>query len=125
MTIIEKSWGYERILEQNEHYVVKLLHLNPNSRTSLQYHKKKHETLILISGISYLTHSRYAPLNWMMWNDGGIQEPNYLMITGEPVVLGPTMYHRLGTDESSADLIEISTPELDDVVRLEDDYGRA
>ena len=108
MTIIEKPWGYERILEQNEHYVVKLLHLDPRSRTSLQYHKKKHETLILTSGMAYLTRD-------------GLQEP---MLIGEPVVLAPTMHHRFGTGELAADLIEVSTPELDDVVRLEDDYGR-
>ncbi len=105
-----KPWGGELLLSRNDVYVVKVLHLNAGCRTSLQYHRVKHETMIPGSGNVILeTHL------------DGVVETRALMHAHEVL---PGTVHRLITVEG-AEIIEISSPELDDVVRLEDDYGRA
>ena len=104
---IEKPWGYEEILEQNEHYVVKLLFMRRDARCSLQYHEEKHETIYVLSG-NLLVRKGDVSLECQ---------------TGDYVVIPPGTVHRMrGLTDSS--YLETSTPQLDDVVRLEDAYGR-
>jgi mannose-6-phosphate isomerase len=104
---IQKPWGYEIWLAENEKYAGKILHINKGSRFSLQYHKIKHETLYLYSGLCNIT----------------INNTTSLMNAGDCQEIKPGTVHRVEAINES-ELFEISTPELDDLVRLEDDYGR-
>lgn len=112
MQTIEKPWGKEEVLEINEKYMVKRLTMWKDHRCSLQLHKVKRETIYVLSGrlriISgplkdHLTSRVYSP--------------------GEFVTLLPGLIHRMEAEEDSV-YLEASTPEMDDVVRLSDDYNR-
>ncbi len=104
-----KPWGGETLLRRTDTYVVKVLHLNSGCRTSLQYHRAKHETMFPASGnVALETHCN------------GIVT-THALIQAEAVA--PGTIHRL-VALSDAEVVEVSSPELDDVVRLEDDYGR-
>ena len=108
MVIDYRPWGHEVILEKNDKYVVKTLNLNASSRLSLQYHNTKHETMFCVSGMGFLL------LN-------GVE---HLMFPGKSITILPGEVHRLYTKDHTLQVLECSTTELDDVVRLEDDYGR-
>jgi mannose-6-phosphate isomerase len=105
-----KPWGGETVLAQTTAYVVKILHLNAGCRTSLQYHRVKRETMIPGSGSAILE-----------LHVNGVVET--LDLT-QPFEVLPGTVHRLVAMEDS-EIVEVSSLELDDVVRLEDDYGRA
>lgn len=110
MEVVEKPWGHEKILVKEYSYVVKEIYVKPGHRLSKQYHKKKIETMILIDGMATLE------LN------GEIIEMNGM----RPVLIRPGATHRLcAGDWFGCTVVEVSSPELDDVIRLEDDYGRA
>jgi|TARA_Y100000593_G_scaffold92301_1_gene183452 quercetin dioxygenase-like cupin family protein len=109
MKKIEKPWGYEIIWADTANYVAKVLHIHAGHRLSKQYHQIKEETVYVTSGILY----NYD-------GEGKIQKIN----PGEVFHVSPHQIHRFGANESSVTLIEVSTPYLDDVVRIEDDYGR-
>ncbi len=104
---IEKPWGYELWWAVTEKYVGKLIHVNQGHSLSLQYHVKKHESMYLISGEAEIL----------------LDGETRTFHPGEAIVIPPPMKHRL-TAMTDIDVIEVSTPELDDVVRLEDRYGR-
>jgi len=106
---IEKPWGHEIIWAHTDNYLGKMIHINAGHRLSKQYHEVKEETVYVIKGILY----NYE-------NDGTITKVtpgNYLHISAGQI-------HRFGANESSVDIIEVSTSHPDDVVRLEDDYNR-
>jgi len=108
---IEKPWGYEEILEKNDKYVVKKLFVKAGRKLSYQYHNDKLETMFLLSGDAILILD-------------GIR---YIMHPWEPITIEPHIKHRLDSVESNREdacILEVSTIELDDVVRIEDDYGR-
>lgn len=107
MQRVDKPWGYEIWWAVTDRYVGKLIHVNQGHSLSLQYHVKKHESMYLISGEAE------------MLIDG---EPRAFH-PGEAIVIPPPTQHRL-TAVTDVDVMEVSTPELDDVVRLEDRYGR-
>jgi mannose-6-phosphate isomerase len=108
---VEKPWGYELHWARTDRYVGKLLHVTAGHALSLQYHNVKDETIYLHSG-----RLRFE-----------IQEGDTIvardMLPGEAVHIMPKTIHRMTAVEDS-DIFEVSTPELDDVVRLEDRYGR-
>tara|TARA_R100001126_G_C4885164_1_gene181808 strand:+ start:2846 stop:3172 length:327 start_codon:yes stop_codon:yes gene_type:complete len=106
---IDKPWGYEIIWANTESYVGKLLHINAGHRLSKQYHKIKEETVYVIQGTLY----NYD-------NDNNITK----IYPGNSFHVTPGQIHRFGANESSVEIIEVSTPHLDDVVRIEDDYNR-
>lgn len=109
MEVIRKPWGHERILELNEHYCMKLLWVNPNERLSLQFHKVKHETMFVLSGYGRMT----------------VGNRTVAMRPDDVFVIPPHTIHRIQAWSGEPLLvIETSTPELDDVVRLADDHGR-
>ena len=112
MKRIDKPWGFEEIIEQNGNYVLKKLKMNAGHRCSIQYHERKRETVYLLSG----TLKIYIgdTVNNL---DTIIMEPN------DTFTIGPYKVHRMEAIKDSV-YLEASTPELDDVVRLEDDYGR-
>jgi mannose-6-phosphate isomerase len=109
---VPKPWGYELIFGKTDRYVGKILHVNKGESLSLQYHEMKEETLFVVSGELRLTievegDRREIPLR-----------------QGEAFHIPPRMIHRM-LAVIDTDVAEVSTPELDDVVRLEDRYGRA
>ena len=108
---VEKPWGYELHWAKTDRYVGKLIHVNAGHALSLQYHNIKDETIYLHSGLLLFE----------------IQEGGTLvkreMRPGERVHITAKTIHRMTAIEDS-DIFEVSTPELQDVVRLEDRYGR-
>ncbi len=108
---IDKPWGYELIWARASRYVGKILHVNQGESLSLQYHEKKEETLYLIRGLVQLT----------LRSDS--EEKIVEMREGQSFHIPPRLIHRMKALEDS-DIAEVSTTELDDVVRLEDRYGR-
>mgnify|MGYP003150469497 CR=1 FL=1 len=107
MKIVDKPWGREEWLVLNDHYCLKRLYVNKGEKLSLQYHEIKHETMILESG------------------DCMLQKDNYhrVMRIGDPITIEPKSIHRIQAIEDTI-ILEVSTPEVDDIVRLEDNYGR-
>ena len=110
MENIEKPWGYEVIWAKTDKYVAKFLHINPHSRMSLQFHKEKEETIYVMSGELKLQLDKSD--SFQLLGPGSIHH------------VKPGDIHRLGAEVNPVMLCEVSTPELDDVVRLADDYKR-
>ncbi|MFZ2804734.1 MAG: cupin domain-containing protein [Patescibacteria group bacterium] len=109
---VDKPWGYESWWAHNDKYVGKLIHVDANKRLSWQYHTKKDETMFCLSGNAVLVHEQ----------DGKVIEET--LKPGESFRISPGTKHRLKAGAGGCDVLEASTPEVDDVVRLEDDYGR-
>ena len=108
---VEKPWGHELIWARTDRYVGKVLHIEPGHLLSLQYHEKKDETIHVLRG----------EIIFRVQVDGEMTERS--MKAGESYRITPRTVHQMEAVTSS-DLLEVSTPELDDVVRLEDRYGR-
>ena len=109
---VEKPWGHELIWAEADGYVGKILQINAGEALSLQYHKVKEETLYLLSGEMKF----YAgPL------DGDLVEIE--LVQGDNFHVVPHTVHRM-VATTDVTMLEASTPHLDDVVRLEDRYGR-
>ncbi len=108
---IDKPWGYEIIWAKTDKYVGKILKIFPNCKLSLQYHERKIETIYVLNGILEL-HLK--------------DEVIYLQ-KGQSYHISPNTIHRFACPKESwgVELAEVSTPELDDVIRLQDEYGRA
>lgn len=112
MRRVEKPWGYELIWAETSRYVGKILHIHAGERLSRQYHRVKEETLLVKTGE-------------MLLEIGPTPEARTLrMREGDTFHVTPGLVHRM-IAITDVDVIEVSTPELDDVVRLEDEYGRA
>ena len=108
---VPKPRGYELIFGHTDRYVGKILHIDRGHSLSLQYHETKEETLFVVSGELELTiesdgDRRIVPLR-----------------AGQAFHIPPRLIHRMLAIEDT-DVAEVSTPELDDVIRLEDRYGR-
>ena len=108
---VEKPWGYELHWAKTDRYVGKIIHVQAGHALSLQYHNVKDETIYLYSG----------KLRFEIQQGDGIVARE--MQPGERVHITPKTVHRMTAIEDS-DIFEVSTPELDDVVRLQDRYGR-
>ena len=108
---IEKAWGYELHWAKTDRYVGKVLHVTAGHALSLQYHNVKDETIYLYTGRMFFE----------IEVDGVLKGTE--MKPGESVHVAPKTVHRM-TAIDDCDILEVSTPELDDVVRLEDRYGR-
>lgn len=109
---VSKPWGYELIFAHTDRYVGKILHINEGESLSLQYHEMKEETLYVVDGELKLT----------IEHDGDRRE--LTLSKGQAFHIPPRMIHRMEA-LADTDVAEVSTTELDDVVRLEDRYGRA
>jgi len=109
---VAKPWGHELIWARGPGYVGKVLHIKKGQRLSLQYHKVKEETILLWSG----------RMTFVFENDRGELE-EIPMSAGDAHHVPPGKRHRMIAVED-CDVFEVSTPHLDDVVRLEDSYGR-
>jgi mannose-6-phosphate isomerase-like protein (cupin superfamily) len=108
---VDKPWGYELIWARTDRYVGKILHVRAGHILSLQYHREKDETMYVLAGELVLRTRT---------NDGMKSRP---FKAGESVHIPPGLIHQIEAIEDS-DVLEASTPELDDLVRLEDRYGR-
>jgi len=112
MRRVRKPWGHEIVFAENDRYAGKILHLDAGHSLSLQYHERKDETLFVLEGEVVLSVEVEGEMKQIR------------LQSGEAFRIRPRVRHRLRAQEP-VDLIEVSSPELDDVVRLEDDYGRA
>jgi len=112
MKIVEKPWGREVWFAQTEYYVGKLIYINKGHRLSRQYHKVKHETIYIDRGELLLEIGEGDKVETLILKEGDVR------------VIAPGVVHRMYAKDSDVRLIEVSTPQVDDVVRLEDDYGR-
>lgn len=113
---VAKPWGEEIVLHRGDGEVQKILRIRAGHRLSLQYHRRKRETLILLKGLACLSvgpdaaHLHTDPLS-----------------PGLPVTIAPRTVHRISAPRGPAVLLEIATnapDEGEDIVRLSDDYGR-
>ncbi len=109
----EKPWGYELLWALTPSYAGKILHINRGQRLSLQYHEKKEETLLVYTGRVVLVFE----------DDQGVLSETELS-PGQAHHIPVGRRHRLIAVEDS-DVFEVSTNHLDDVVRVDDAYGRA
>lgn len=109
----EKPWGYELLYALTPRYAGKLIFVKKGYRLSLQYHKEKEESMYLLQG---KVRFSVQPQNEKMTETTG--EPGFSLH------LPPLTTHRVEALEDST-ILEVSTPQLGDVVRLQDDYGRA
>lgn len=107
-----KPWGREIWFAQNDHYAGKILELKKGHRYSLQYHEKKEETQYVYSGKVKIT---YGP------DENNLKE--IILNPGDKFDVFPYTVHRAEALTDS-EIFEVSTPQLDDVVKLHDDYGR-
>ena len=108
---VEKPWGHELIWAHSESYVGKVLFIRAGEKLSLQFHQVKDETIHLQSG----------SLRFIIEEDGALVE--HTLEPGDSYRICPHMRHRM-IAATDCVVLEASTPELDDVVRLEDAYGR-
>ena len=108
---VEKPWGYEIHWAKTDRYAGKVIHIKAGQALSLQYHNVKEETILLWSG----------RLLFELRNEREIRK--WEMELGERIHIAPNVVHRM-TAITDCNVIEVSTPEIDDVVRLEDRYGR-
>lgn len=111
LTKVDKPWGFERIWafsNREDGYVGKIIYIKEGHRLSLQKHLKKEETIMVIDG----------ELEIVTADDSILLSPN------DVYHIVPNTIHRFCSYNGSCTLIEVSTKELDDVIRIEDDYGR-
>ena len=109
---VDKPWGHEIIWAHTDRYAGKILFVKAGERLSLQYHEQKDETIYVLDGK-------------IAFEVGPLEQPHERMVlgAGDAFHITPHTVHRM-TAVEDAHILEASTPELGDVVRLEDAYGR-
>jgi mannose-6-phosphate isomerase-like protein (cupin superfamily) len=112
MQVIEKPWGREEVIEINDKYMVKKLTMFAGHRCSLQFHNIKKETIYVLSGVLKIIQGP---------SQDELEEKIYR--AGDTITIAPGLIHRMEGVEECV-YLEASTPEMDDVVRLADDYQR-
>jgi mannose-6-phosphate isomerase len=110
---VDKPWGYELRWAITDRYLGKLIHVDAGHSLSLQYHVQKDEAIFVLDG----------ELDLVLEDDAGVVNTHRLS-TGMSARVRPGRRHRFCA-VTDVDICEVSSPEIDDVVRLEDDYGRA
>lgn len=110
---VNKPWGYEVIWSETPFYTGKMIHVDAGKRLSLQYHETKRESVFVTSG-TLLLHLGHG-------DDARI----ITLEEGESADIPALEVHRFEAPaDSDVEIIEVATPEVDDVIRLEDDYDR-
>lgn len=112
---VTKPWGHEEIWAHTPKYVGKILYINPNSKLSLQYHNEKEETIRVLKGTLYLHHEIKGNKELIVSK----------LVEGDIHHVPVGTIHRFEAREEAVELVEVSTSQLDDVVRIEDDYNRS
>ena len=110
--LIEKPWGREEILELNDNYMLKRLTMNAGHRCSLQYHNKKCETIYVLDG----------DLKILCGSDKDNLQVN-IYKSGDVITIKPLEVHRMEAVTTCV-YLEASTPDVDDTIRINDDYNR-
>jgi len=114
--IVNKPWGHENIWALTEKYVGKILHIKKGKRLSLQFHKIKEETIMVLEG----------KLELILEEGSQREQRNIILSPGETFHISPLTVHRFSASQGSdVKLVEVSTSEIHDVVRLQDDHGRS
>ena len=113
--IIDKPWGHEEIWAQSSRYAGKILVINKGHRLSRQYHRVKEETVMVLEGTLVCEEGP---------TEIGGEIKRHVMGPGEIFHVRPGTIHRFCAEETNVRLVEVSTSETADVVRLEDDYRR-
>lgn len=108
VSIVDKPWGHEEIWAHTDKYVGKLLYIKDGHRLSLQYHNFKEETMRVLTGI----------LTFVLNGE------THTLYPGQVMHVLPGEVHRMEARHGDVTVLECSTPELSDVVRVEDDYSR-
>ena len=114
--IVQKPWGHEKIWARSDRYVGKIIHINAGHELSVQYHNKKDETIHLLAG-EIVYRVQRDPRDQKQLEDVRLE-------IGESFRIAPGTVHQM-VAVTDCDVLEVSTPETDDVVRLSDRYGRA
>ena len=109
---VNKPWGHELIWARTNNYVGKLIHIKAGESLSRQYHVKKDESIFVMKGSLTLEIG-----------DGSLMQV-LTLAEGQSFRIAPYTIHRFIASDADIDLIEVSTPELQDVVRISDKYGR-
>jgi len=110
MRVVVKPWGSELIWAETKDYVGKVLSIEPGQRLSLQYHETKEETVYVLEGT--------------LLNYTDEDNPPQKIPKGSKLHINVGQVHRFGAGIELVKIVEVSTPHLDDVVRLADDYNR-
>lgn len=110
---VPKPWGHETIWASNELYVGKILHIKAGQALSIQYHNVKDETVYLLNG----------ELKYWVRLEGREELEDMRLQKGDAFRITPGTIHYMEA-VTDCDVLEASTPHLDDVVRLKDRYGR-
>jgi len=110
---VEKPWGHEIIWAHTDRYVGKILHIKAGEALSVQYHNKKDETVYLLTG----------EMAYWVKLDGDDELKDQRLKVGDAFRITPGTVHYMQA-VTDCDVLEASTPELDDVVRINDRYGR-
>ncbi len=110
---VDKPWGYELVWAHTEQYIGKTLHVRAGQVLSTQYHQRKDETMHLLQGEVILR----------LWDHPDAVPRERLLRPGDSVHIAPGVIHSIEAVVDS-DVLEASTPHLDDVIRLKDRYGR-
>lgn len=113
VTHVPKPWGHETIWAHTDRYVGKILHITAGQALSVQYHERKDETVFLLTG----------EMNYWVQLPGDTELRNQRLTTGQSFRITPGTIHYMEAI-TDCDVLEASTPELDDVVRIKDRYGR-
>ena len=112
MNRVEKPWGHEIRWAITEKYLGKIIHIEPGQRLSRQYHQVKDESVYVLEGTLILELHQEPQIEKLILKAGATWR------------IQPHVVHRFCAPSEGCTLIEVSTPEIDDVIRLEDDYGR-
>ena len=111
---VPKPWGHELIWAETDRYVGKILHIRAGHALSVQYHAEKDETVHLLSG----------EIVYRVQRDGATEEMEEVRLqAGDSFRIAPGTIHQMEA-VTDCDVLEASTPHLDDVIRLKDRYGR-
>ncbi|HEY8677263.1 MAG TPA: cupin domain-containing protein [Candidatus Dormibacteraeota bacterium] len=110
--LVKKPWGWENRFAITDRYLGKLIHINAGEMLSLQYHERKDETVFVTRGV----------MDLQLEDETGVMQTHRLT-PGMARRIRPGQKHRMiGAEE--CEFFEVSSPEIDDVVRLDDKYGR-
>ena len=110
---VPKPWGHETIWAHTDRYVGKILHVTAGQALSVQYHERKDETVYLLRG----------EMKYWVQLPGDTEMQDQLLVAGQSFRITPGTIHYMEAI-TDCDVLEASTPELDDIVRLRDRYGR-
>ena len=113
MKVVNKPWGREIWMELNDKYCYKQLYINEGHRTSFQFHLVKLETNYIMEGEAIV----------FLQGPDDVEPKRFEMTKGEFFTVRPTVKHRI-VAKTNLILMEVSTPEVDDVVRIHDDSNR-